>query len=132
LAGPGYGQDWSYVAEVDLSNYRYRVVVVGTTKEGMKLPTAAGEGRIRGVLQESDVESGQIGRVRKWGMSLVKAAGTINAGDALEIADNLGRVQTLTSSSHACIGEAEIDAVEDQEFEAKIMPIPLDQIHPSS
>jgi len=131
MSGPGNGQDWSYKAEEALTNYQFRVVVVGATKNGMTLPGVAGCGRIRGVLQDYPAIN-EMGNVRKWGLTRMVAAETINAGEALEVADTAGRVRQLTATTNGCIGWAEVDAVENQIFEGWLWPHATRQIHPPS
>lgn len=127
MAGPIQILDVTYQAGVDLSSAQYAVVVAGNADE-CKLPAAAGEGKVLGILQNFPA-SGSAARVRKLGISKVNAGATISYGEQLEIANSSGDVQAYTmSGSNGLVGSAEEDAVDNDIFRAFIMPIDISDI----
>lgn len=100
--------DRTYETAVDLSGSQYRVIVQDTDGRAT-LPSAAGAGRILGVLQnkpgfKQDEKIGRAARVRKGALSKVEAASAIAVGDPLEIADTAGRVRKATQPSATWTG----------------------------
>ena len=131
MAGPGTGADKTYKAEVSLASSQFAVVVAGAADGGMKLPAAAGEGRILGVLQDYPADE-QFGRVRKRDISTVVLAGTVAYGDSLEIANAAGDVRKFSSQANAIVGQSEMAGVSGDQIEAFLNVWPGDVIHPSS
>lgn len=128
MAGPMSILDVTYKAGEDLSSSQYAVVVVGTSNYECILPSAAGEGKILGVLQNYPA-SGSAARVRKLGISKVVAADTIAYGDELEIANSVGDVRKYTQDGdNGRLGMAEESAVDDDVFTAFICPFDVSQL----
>lgn len=128
MAGPMSVLDVTYKAGENLSSVQYSVVVAGNSNYECKLPSAAGEGKILGVLQNYPA-SGSAARVRKLGISRVVAADDINYGDELEIANSSGDVQAYTlDGSNGRVGAAEESAVDNDIFTAFICPIDISQL----
>lgn len=128
MAGPMSVLDVTYLAQESLASSQYRVVVAGTQDYSCRLPSAAGEGRILGVLQNYPV-SGGAARVRKLGISKVVAAATITFGQELEIADAVGDVRGYTQDGdNGRLGVAEEAAVDNDIFTAYIAPIDFNQL----
>jgi hypothetical protein len=120
--------DVTYRAQESLASSQWCVVVAGTEDRTCRLPSAAGEGRILGVLQNYPA-SGEAARVRKLGISKIRAAGTIAFGDELEIAAATGRVRAYTQDGdNGRVGSAEEAAVSGDIFTAHIMPFDVNQL----
>jgi len=99
----------TYLSDVDLSGSKERIVVRGTDYEHCALPGAAGAIDILGVIW-STPQSGteQTTAVVKGGRAKVKLAGTVAAGDYLEVAAAAGTARKYTAaSSNGLLGEAE-------------------------
>jgi len=130
MAGNAQVLDVTYEAGEDLSSSQYRVVVQGDSDNTCKLPGAAGEGKVLGILQ-NDPESGEAARVRKLGISTVEADNTAaglggNRGDAIEIAAATGTVRKYTGASdNCCVGYAEEDFAKGDKFRMFINIIDL-------
>jgi hypothetical protein len=128
MAGPIAVLPVTYIAGEDFSSSQYSVVVVGTSAYECKLPTAAGAGRILGILQNYPA-SGVASRVVKLGISKVVAAGTIAYGDELEIANVSGAVRKYTQDGdNGRVGTAEEAAVDNDIFTAFICPLDISQL----
>lgn len=128
MAGPIGTLDVTYKAGEDLSSSQYAVVVAGTSDYECILPSAEGEGKILGVLQNYPA-SGSAARVRKLGISKVVSAGTIAYGEELEIANSAGDVQTYTQDGdNGRVGIAEEASVDDDIFTAYIAPLDISQL----
>lgn len=131
MAGPGTGADRAYKAEVSLASSQFCVVVAGSNDGGMKLPAAAGEGRILGVLLDYPANA-QFGRVRKQGIATVILAGTVAYGDSVEIANTSGHVRKHSAQGNAIVGQTEMAGVSGDQIEIHINTWPGDIIHPAS
>jgi hypothetical protein len=82
--------DRTYRAGQDLSSSQYRFVVFSTSVDDqVTLPSAAGASRVAGILQGKP-SSGAAASVRYAGLSLIKLASAVTAGDALMVADSTG------------------------------------------
>jgi len=128
MAGPMSVHEVTYLAQQDLSSSQWRVVIAGTVDYSCRLPTAAGVGRILGVLQNKPA-SGSAARVRKLGISKVIAAGVIAFGDELEVANTAGGVRVYTQDGdNGRLGSAEEAAVSGDIFTAVVMPIDISQL----
>jgi hypothetical protein len=100
--------DRTYETAVDLSESQFCVVVMDSNGKAT-LPSAAGAGSILGVLQnrpgyKQDRKIGRAARIRKSGLTKVKAASAFAIGDPLEIADTQGRVRKATQPSSTWTG----------------------------
>jgi len=91
-----------------------KVVVAGDAGY-CALPSAANAGKILGVTVTSQTEAGRALSVRKAGTAEVTAAGVIEVGDPVNIADNTGRVKTVSETGGTkvqCLGFAETAAAQ--------------------
>ena len=90
MGAQAYLFDDSYVADAALA--QYRVVVAGTTKNHVRLPTAQDANAIIGVTQHSTSASGDTVLVRRAGRTkIVVATGNLTYGVPLRIHDLQGR-----------------------------------------
>ncbi len=99
---------------------QYRAVVQGTAAGAVKKPSGAGEGKFIGFTQEAQATQNKSVSVKRSGFSFAVAAGAIAVGDAVEIADNTGKVQSAqaklvdlaeaTAVVHYIVGTAETAA----------------------
>lgn len=111
MAKKGERPTWidTFTGDVDLEDYKERIVVRGTDYTHCALPGAAGATGILGIIwgkPQSGTEK-TISVVRQ-GLGKVKLAGTVAAGDYLEVADALGRARIYTATSgNGLLGEAE-------------------------
>lgn len=128
MAGPNQVLDVTYTAGEDLSSSQYATVVAGSTENHCNLPGAAKAGKVLGILQNNPV-SGSAARVRKVGISKATAAGTIAAGEHVEVANTAGDLQTYTNGeSNGSVGIAEKAAVDNDVFEVFVLPIDFNDI----
>jgi hypothetical protein len=120
----------SYVSEVDLSSSQYCVVVQGTNRDQAKLPSAAGEGKILGVVYgKTQTGTAKGVSVVRRGPTKVKLGGQVAAGDELEIAAAAGTVRKYTGAAkNGRLGTAEEDGVSGDIISAFIDPIDFKQI----
>ncbi len=103
---------------------KYAVVVAGTNEGEVKLPAAAGAGKIIGIAQH-DASAGQEVRVMLMGVSYAVAAGNISPGDPLRIADAAGTVEAFTPGLNAvayAVGFATEGAAQGEHFLVLLMP----------
>lgn len=84
--------------EASTTIQEYRVAVLDTTENGMKLPGAAKTGDIVGVT-EADVEAGETGTVIFSGIAYVTAYAAFSLGAQLVIGDTAGRVAAKASGA---------------------------------
>jgi hypothetical protein len=84
---------------------QYRAVVQGANEGGCKKPAAANAGGFLGFTQASAAQNIGV-PVRKLGTSRAVAAGVIAAGDYVNIADNVGKVQSCQADVDAAPGVA--------------------------
>ena len=108
-----YVMDKSYrISDVGGASYA-KVVVADSSTGYCALPSAANAGKILGVTVTSQTEAGRALSVRKAGTAEVTAAGVINVGDPVNIADNTGRVKAVSEAGGTkvqCLGFAETPA----------------------
>lgn len=86
------------------------VVVADSVSGVCKLPSGANAGKILGIAVSSQSETGRAVTIRKAGTAEVRAAGNINPGDPVMIADNTGKVKTIgevPGTKVECLGFAE-------------------------
>jgi hypothetical protein len=93
MAGFRYGIDESFVANADLSSYRFRFVNAGSVANEVKLATVA-SGSVLGVLQNNP-KQGEEAVVRIWGFSRIVA----NADAAAVV---VGGYVSAASDSKVC------------------------------
>ena len=94
----------------------HRVVVAGSNPGECKLPSSANAGKILGVTIFSQPYSDRSVTVRKAGIARVVAAGAINFGDPVNIADSSGKVKAVNEPSGTLVhilGFAETSASSD-------------------
>lgn len=104
--------DLTYEAEVDLSGSQYCVVVLGTSDGQVKLPAAVGAKSV-GILQNAPA-AGAAARVRRLGVSKIKANGAFSKGDVLTAAATTGKVDTsATTNFPVALAEEAATAVND-------------------
>lgn len=112
---------------------QYRAVVQGAAAGAVKKPTAVGAGKIIGITQEEQATQNKSVSVKRSGFSFAVAAGQIAVGDAVEIADTTGKLQSAqakledlseaTAVVHHFVGLAETAAGADGDmFEVFIHP----------
>jgi len=120
----------SFVSQVDLSSSQYCVVVQGTARDQAKLPSAAGEGKILGIVYgiPASGTAKSISVVRR-GPTKVKLMNTVAAGDELEIGNAAGAVRKYTGAAkNGRLGTAEEAGVSGDIIVAFIDPIDFKQI----
>jgi hypothetical protein len=106
-----YVLDKTYEVETSGGVPAHRVVVAGSADGTCDLPAAAGADKLLGVTTHAQATQGAGVGVRKLGVALVEAAGAIDYGDRLEIADTQGRVQTISGVGlKHVVGQAESTA----------------------
>ncbi|MCD6384204.1 DUF2190 family protein [Candidatus Sumerlaeota bacterium] len=111
-----YILDKAYTITSENGVQAYRVVVVGSNPGECQLPSAANDGKILGVTLFSQENKGRNVTVRKAGIARCVAAGAINLGDPVNIADSSGKVKAINESSGThinCVGFAETSASAD-------------------
>ncbi len=94
----------------------YRVVVAGTHPGECKLPASANADNILGVTLFAQPQQGRCISVRKAGIARCVAAGAIDFGAPVNIADNTGKVKAINETSGSlinCVGFAETAASAD-------------------
>lgn len=120
----------TFTGDVDLSSYQYCVVVRGASRDTCKLPTAAGAGRILGVVWGLPASGADktISVIRN-GLAKLILCGTVAAGDELEIGNTSGAAQQYTQDgSNGRIGVAEESGVTGDIITAYIEPIDFAQL----
>ena len=91
--GAMYNFDETFRASESIS--KYSAVVYNTSTRGyVQLPSASGDSKIVGIVQENALASGDVVSVRRQGLSKVIANGAISIGDLVMIANADGRVGT--------------------------------------
>ena len=120
----------SFVSEVNLSSSQYCVAVQGTARDQAKLPSAAGEGQILGIIYGTPASGTAKGiSIVRRGPTKIKLIGVVAAGDELEIGNSAGAARKYVGASkHGRIGTAEEPGVSGDIIVAFIDPIDFVQI----
>lgn len=131
MAGATYVLDKTYkVTEADGVG-PYRAVVPGLNDGECKLPTAANQ-LAWGITQEAQPRANEGVSVRKYGISRAYAAGAINKGAYVEVADTAGALRAADLASapgsatlHHILGVAESSASAGEVFFVFLSPGPV-------
>jgi hypothetical protein len=112
---PHYILDKAYTVNQAGGVAAHRVVVQGSGAGECKYPAAAGlaGGTVLGVTTHAQSENGRAVAVRKAGIALVEASGSITVGQPLEVAGTSGKVRAIAQASGErtwCVGYAETGA----------------------
>jgi hypothetical protein len=110
----------------------YRAVVQGTNAGEVAKPGAANAGKFIGITQEAQATQNKSVRVQEFGRTFAVAAGVIAVGDAVNIADTAGKLQSCQTGYVAtpgtgalvyCLGFARTAAGADADiFEVELQP----------
>lgn len=111
---------------------KFLAVVQGTNAGEVKKPTAVNDGKFVGITQEEQATQNKSVNVKRAGFSFAIAGGAIAVGDAVQIHDTDGRLQSCQTDYAAaagtaklvyCVGFAETAAGADGDiFELRIHP----------
>lgn len=131
MAGATYVLDKTYKIITSGGVTQYRAVIPGVNDGECQLPTAADQVSL-GITQEGQTLQNENVRVRKYGISRAYAAGTVNKGDYVEVADTTGalRKADLTTvpgiaTVHNIVGIAESSATVGEVFFVFLSPGPV-------
>ena len=90
-----------------------KAVIAGAATGQCALPAAANAGKLLGITTTSQPVQNAAVSVRKAGIAEVVAAGIINPGDPVNIADTQGRIKAINETPGTkvqCLGFAETSA----------------------
>ncbi|HZT71495.1 MAG TPA: hypothetical protein VFC10_17340 [Terriglobia bacterium] len=131
MAGATYVLDKTYRITNAAGVTQYRAVVPGANDGDCQLPTGANQ-FAWGITQEDQPNQNENVVVRKYGISRAYAAGTINRGQYVEVADATGALQaadltTVPASAtvHNIVGIAESSANAGEVFFVFLSPGPV-------